>query len=55
MALRLVIAEKPSVAGSIAALAARHFVDKAENQLPLAPRVASIDYLGNVGAVHKLF
>ena len=35
--------------------AARHFVDKAENQFTLAPRVTRIYHFGNVGAVHKLF
>ena len=36
-------------------MAIRLFIDKAENEFPLAPRVASVDNLGNVGAVHKVF
>ena len=35
--------------------AIRLFIDKAENEFPLAPAVASIDNLGNVAAVHKVF
>ena len=35
--------------------AIRLFIDKAENEFSLAPAVASIDNLGNVAAVHKVF
>ena len=35
--------------------AIRLFIDKAEKEFPLAPAVASIDNLGNVAAVHKVF
>ena len=35
--------------------AIRLFIDKAENEFPLAPAVARIDNLGNVAAVHKVF
>ena len=31
------------------------FIDKAENEFPLASAVASVDNLGNVAAVHKVF
>ena len=36
-------------------LAARHFIDKTENEFSLAPCVAGIDDFGNVCPVHKLF
>ena len=35
--------------------AIRLFIDKAENEFPLASAVARIDNLGNVAAVHKVF
>ena len=34
-------------------LAARHFIDKAENEFSLAPCVAGIDDFGNICPVHK--
>ena len=36
-------------------LAARHFIDKSENQFSLAPRVAGVHDFRNVGAVHEVF
>ena len=36
-------------------LAARHFIDKAENQLALASCVAGVHDFRNVGAVHEVF
>ena len=35
--------------------AARHIIDKTENEFSLAPCVASVDDFGNVGAVHEVF
>ena len=35
--------------------ASRLFIDKAEDQLTLAPCVTGIYHFGNIGAVHKLF
>ena len=36
-------------------LAARLMIDKAENQLALAPGIAAVHHLGNVAAVQQLF
>ena len=36
-------------------IAARQIIDEAEDELALAPRVAGVDDLGNVGAAHEAF